>query len=1187
MGLLTHQQGPFLVLAQIAYYIDDRLSFETVEGRFIDGFKIEGLSYEAPNGDWIKADNVTVNWQPFKLLLGKIHFDTVNIDGLHLNIDTDVIEPLFESTQLVPIQIHQLQVNTGIWQTNSQKFEFTQADCRLRMNFFSLYCDTFSGTWPNGKIKGQFKYRFRSSELAGNFEQVELGTEFGTLQAKTEVTATNDSFRIKGEASHPIQGEFEITLHDLFHQPHWNAEVDCISCLASTVTQTLNQAQLSASAVLSGQGTLDTSVINVDTNINLQTGIQYLPDLPLHIVGKIDNADSTAFDLNITAEKIVWPLLAIPNTKIEALDAQLIGVPEDYRFTGKAMLMTKDTPVGELFIEAKGTQQSLHISQLELHQEKGKLTGAVNIHTDSVVHAHGALKLDQLDLSTVNPVIKSLVDAVIDFRGSYTKMSRTIELDVKQAKGSWNEIPLQAEGKLSLVNDELTIHNFQMRSSDASLALSGSRKQYWNVDWVLHVPALTQLSSLGQGKLNAAGKIRGTRQDPTLLMQLHSPTLKWGDILLQNSSLKIDWTGKESDRSYLSFTSESVSVYEARPLRLSLNSFGNLERNSFTIEVDSIDDSLVLQGEGGFNAANTWHGVIDAGQIHSQHWGQWQLTAAAPLIWESPQLTTKQLCWKNLTAKFCGSGYLNSELDAQTTIEFTSFPIEMLTKEHINNIELPGFIEGSLVWKSTKHDASATLNASLPPNKIYFSHADNRQSSLSYQQSALTLKWRPDSLTVNLDLDLINEDYLHVKVHSLSTGRPDATSPLEVELATHLTDLQIFENALPQFEEFTGQLSSKLSLTHNLIEPKIIGSIKLQDFSLFIPDTGIYLTDSEIEAFLEETTITGNGRLHSGDGWANVNWNLARDAAIGQLSIEGKNFKVMDLPYAMIALSPNITGHYEHQILDLNGDVYIDQARLLPPKLSLAIRPSSDIREIEDTGPNIHIHSNLALELSDDVYFSGFNISGYLSGSLDVVDKTEEYTVAHGKVTLREGLYQALDSQLEISEGYFFFDGQSIFDPVIRIKASRQIESGLASLVAKGSLLAPEIDIQAGPDDSKADALAYVLLGRKLDEKSTEEGEELYAAAVTMGIRGGQYIARQIQSRLALDSVRVDDDRSTRKTSLLLSKYVTPNLLVTYGIGLFNSARNLNVLYNLDEFWAVEGNVGRESGADLLFSQEF
>ncbi len=1190
IGLLTHQRGPYLVLAQIAYYMDDRMTFDAVEGRFIDGFQIQGFSFEPTNGEWIKADNIKIDWQPFKIFLGKFQFDTVNIDGLYLEIDTEVVASQFEHSQLLPIQINQLHINQGIWQTESQQFEFNQADCRLRMNFFSLYCDTFTGIWENGKIAGQFKYQFRNSELAGSIEIIELGTEYGTLQANTEIIVKDDSLHLKGEASHPIQGEFEITLHDLFHQPHWNAEVDCTSCLASALAQPFNHTQIGLSAVLSGEGTFDTSFINIDTDISVQTGIKDVPDLPLHVTGKIEPTEAPAFDLTLTTETISWPLQIMPNSQIQDLQAQLTGVPENYRLTGKAMLTAGDVAIGELFIAAAGTQNSLHISRIELQQGQGKLLGSATIHKDSVVHTKGSLKLDQIDLSTLNPLLHSMVDAVVDFRGSYTNLSRTLELEVKQASGSWKQIPLQAEGKLSLINDELNIHDFRMRSADASLVLTGSRKQYWNIDWSLDIPTVNQLTGLGQGKLNATGKIRGTRQDPTLLMQLQSPNLKWGTISLHNSLLEIDWGGKESNRSQLVFSSESVSAYETEPFNVTVKSFGHLQRNIFHIEFSTLEDSVNFKGEGRFTEDYDWHGIINSGLLHSERWGHWQLSTSTPIEWKSFQLTTERQCWQNLSAEFCLTGFLNSNLDSELLINFSSLPIHTIAKDYLANIELPGSIDGSLVWKSTKQEASATLNASLPSDDISFIYTDKRRSTIQYRNSELSAEWQPTSLTVNLNLNLLNEDYLRLKVHSPTTGRPDPLSSLEAELAAHLSNLKIFENALPQLEEFTGQLDGKVSLTNNLIDPKVVGSVTLNNFGLFIPDNGIYLADSQLEAHMNDETIVSLGILNSGEGWAKFDWNLNRMTKTGQLNIEGKNFKVMDLPYATIALSPKISGQYAHRILNLNGNLYIDHATLLPPKLTLAIRPSSDIRETsdsEDTKPDIRIHSNLSLELSDDVYFSGFNISGYLTGNLELQDRTEQYTIASGRLSLRDGLYQALDSQLEITEGYFMFNGQSIFDPVIRIKASRQIESGMASLVAKGSLLAPEIDIQAGPDDSKADALAYVLLGRKLDEESTEEGEQLYAAAVTMGIRGGQYIARQIQSRLALDSVRVDDDRSTRKTSLLLSKYVTPNLLVTYGIGLFNSARNLNLLYNLDEYWAVEGNVGRESGADLLFSQEF
>jgi translocation and assembly module TamB len=58
------------------------------------------------------------------------------------------------------------------------------------------------------------------------------------------------------------------------------------------------------------------------------------------------------------------------------------------------------------------------------------------------------------------------------------------------------------------------------------------------------------------------------------------------------------------------------------------------------------------------------------------------------------------------------------------------------------------------------------------------------------------------------------------------------------------------------------------------------------------------------------------------------------------------------------------------------------------------------------------------------------------------------------------------------------------------------------------------------------------------------------------------------------------------ETSLVLGKYLSPRLYVSYGVSLTESLNTLKLRYSLDDRWTVKTEVGEERGADLVYTIE-
>jgi translocation and assembly module TamB len=92
-------------------------------------------------------------------------------------------------------------------------------------------------------------------------------------------------------------------------------------------------------------------------------------------------------------------------------------------------------------------------------------------------------------------------------------------------------------------------------------------------------------------------------------------------------------------------------------------------------------------------------------------------------------------------------------------------------------------------------------------------------------------------------------------------------------------------------------------------------------------------------------------------------------------------------------------------------------------------------------------------------------------------------------------------------------------------------------------------------------------------------------AANELLTQGGAILAQQLGSRIGLPDISVETDLNN-ETSLVLGKYLSPRLYVSYGVGLTEELNAIRLRYSLGDHWTIRTTAGQIKGADLVFSVE-
>ena len=148
----------------------------------------------------------------------------------------------------------------------------------------------------------------------------------------------------------------------------------------------------------------------------------------------------------------------------------------------------------------------------------------------------------------------------------------------------------------------------------------------------------------------------------------------------------------------------------------------------------------------------------------------------------------------------------------------------------------------------------------------------------------------------------------------------------------------------------------------------------------------------------------------------------------------------------------------------------------------------------------------------------------------------------------------------------------------------------LVGVKVRGNLRTPALTVFSDPGMPQSQQLSWLVLGRDLESNtSAEEKSAMNEAAMLLGLSGGEALGKQLGEQLGLDEVSISSEPggTTTQASLLMGKYLTPELFVSYGIGIFEPVSTLRLLYTLSSRWKLVGEASvLGSAADIFYVVE-
>jgi len=1228
--LSVTQSGLRWAYQQVESYIPGVLKIATLEGRLIGPVIVTGLEYQQ-DGAVIKADRVELEWSPSALLVASFDISRLHVKSL------DIIGPPSEMTEqplILPDVSLPLRVALNglvVDDLSVTQGEQTSMLKQLRLNATSLLSEVdiemleIQTETFRLDIKGMLKTRQRYRHKLITQWKVTLPSS-AIIAGSGEVNGNTDMTRITQNLKGALQLTLEADVSDLLAQLKWQAKVDVAAFdIATLVT---DAPAVSGKLILSGKGDLTTAAVSGKLNglypeigvFDADFALQWLSDsgvqidhLKLHapINDTTLNArgdwqpgsDGGEVNLALHWKNLRWPLKDEPWFDSAMGSGWLVGSINRYRIGLATDRPWPQAPPSAWYASAEGDLDGLNLQGLRIDTLDGEVTA-----NGPLVWSPQLAWQAQLNATNINPASlmplgaqsdqdrtsqwNGQLHALLTSRGRMDNDKLVVGIDITQLNGTLRGYPVTLRSRLNWRNDDLTIHRFDFNSGSSQVSVRGRIGETVKLDWSINTPQLAELYPQAAGQFSARGNISGQRNTPLVTATFDGKGLQLPDYEIGkiNGAVKVDlFRWQQTDIKMM-----------AQSLNLNGNVLQSLaidgDRHHLSANIASEAATAIIEFKGELDQRG-WTGRLEQADVRSRHFDDWQLNAPVVLNVSETAFSADTLCWHNhQAAQFCttlrrdGARWLSH-------LEMKKFPLMLFKPWLPADMSLDGMADATANFQfQPPTTLLGEARIELPAGAVSYPLIEGERDKWAYRSGLMTLLLDEQGVKSESRFIMSNDDQFYIKAElpgaQLLTLNYQQQA-VQAEAQMSVRDMGIVEALVPEVQGFQGELALNFSATGTLAQPRVSGSAELLNGALRIPRLGLTIDQLSLKSHssgFEKVTYRIDAR--SGDGMVSVEGETALDSVAGwptTIQVKGKEFEVSRIPEARVLVSPDLQITQQRRKIDINGNVHIPYAKLQPKDITTAARVSDDVVIIGGEQANEEkwsIITRIRLTLGERVNFYGFGFEGRFGGSLLLQDEPGQLTSATGEITIPEGRYRAYGQRLDVEHGRLLYTGGPLTNPGIDLRAARYVNNVTAGLKVRGSLNQPQIELFSIPAMGQTDTLAYIMLGYPIENSSGEEGAMMAKAALALGLSGGDRLARSLGERFGLDEMRVESSDNGGQASLVMGRYLSPKLYISYGVGLIESFNTLSVRYQIAKQWQLKAESGEYQGADIFYTIE-
>ena len=932
-----------------------------------------------------------------------------------------------------------------------------------------------------------------------------------------------------------------------------------------------------------------------------------LPGTPTRVSAK-GTVTLKGEDMDMNAEatwkNVAWPLRGgKPVAASRSGSATLSGNLENYRAEVRADLVAGPVPQGVWTIAGTGDRNRFRFESLQGNAFAGRITGRGEVAWEPVVKWNAVLRAEGINPGQLAPQFPGRLSFTANTRGQMADAGPVGSVQIPRLEGVLRNQPVSGVADVKLAGSRYQISRLNVAWSDARLGAAGWVGDNLDLAWELSAPNLGVAVPQGGGSVVANGRLSGPMKMPRIQANAQGEGLRFGTTTVGQTAVVADVDLSPSGQVVLDVRSTGVMSGERRIDELTVQGQGRRSSHEVVVAARNEQGRLDLALAGGLTGTTSWRGQIRRLDLRSKPVGDWSLAQPAALAASPESVGLQGFCWTSGGAQLCADGGWVKAGAWNVDSKVADFPLNRFKPFFPPDLEITGDLNGTVRARGVNAElASADVDLRPGPGEMRFPGQEGRMLTFRYEQGLIQAQAGAGGQGVaNANLVLVDVGTMSARMNipRMVRGAKLQEQPLSGRIDVNLSNLAFLEGFVPDVNDPAGTLAGGYQLSGTVGSPRFVGQAKLANGKADIPRLGIQLRDMQLTALGDGSGALGiDGSVRSGKGTLRIQGRAGVPGPPGEtppvrLTINGRNVQAMNTEEIAVVVSPDLDVRYEDNLIKVTGDVAVPTARIEMEKREKGpVGASEDVvfvnaaQDAPPERPALGVMARVGIVLGKDVQMNVFGLKAKPTGSVLVIEEPGKVTRGSGELEVKEGTFKAYGQDLTIERGRVIFAGP-INNPSVDVRAYRKADDGtVAGINAKGTLQSPEVTLWSDPPMGQSDQLAYVLLGRPLNQASPQEGDRLANAANALGLRGGNLLAKKLAARFGLEEARIESDGSLDQASLVVGKYLSPRLYVTYGIGLFEPINTFRVRYLLSDKWTLQAESGEGTSADALYTVE-
>lgn len=825
---------------------------------------------------------------------------------------------------------------------------------------------------------------------------------------------------------------------------------------------------------------------------------------------------------------------------------------------------------------------------VSLYQGTAALGGEVRWSPSEAWRVAGSMR--GFDPAAIRPALPGSLGFEFDVSGDGFGPATTIDARFRNLDGQLRGAAARGRGRVVMQGERWQFDGVSVAAGSLRAAADGSiAPDAVNLDFRLDADDLGILSPRSRGTLSSRGTIAGTTAQPIVRATATGSGVEVQSLRLGRLDADIDFDPRAGRSSNVRIDARGLEFSGRTLTAASLRLQGRSEQNTVTLTATTPTGRLAVQADGGFDG-EVWRGqwrefnVDDDANLHLK------LDEPAALRVSVSAGRLESVCLRGDQARLCAE----ADWDAaqwRGAVSATRLPIAALTAGLTPRVTYEGTLSveagisarggGPLLGKA---------RAELIDAQLRRRRANGREDLIPLGTGRFTAEATAAELVAELELDAGAAGRIRGSANAERTSNDFASLPLRASLRATTSALGIVNLWVPEIDRAAGRLELDLAIGGTLGTPSINGVARLENGELDLYQINLALRDTQMEARLLDNGITFRGAASAGTGKLASNGSLSwrEGQPQGQLAIKGENLLLINVPEARIKASPDLTFRIDGRRLAIDGEVLIPEAAIAPADLTGAVLSSSDEVIVgaipRDPADTFSVTSRVRMVLGERVTLDSFGLSGRLTGSLTANTSADGISRGTGELAVADGKYAALGRRLDIQRGRLIFSGGLLADPGVDLRAQKQFPDVIAGVNVRGTLRAPRMTFFSEPSLPQSQIVSLILAGGTFESAQSADRDAASRRSEVLA-QGGAIIAQQLGQRVGIEDVSIEQDLSN-ETSLVLGKYLSPRLYVSYGISLAESINSIKLRYTLGDRWTLRTEAGKERSAEVVYTIE-